>query len=157
MAAVTEEAGERPGQGATEDCAAVSGRHGAAACFAWARAAAAGRERRVAERCEMSRGQATGWKVLAAGMAVLAGLCLAAGAMGAEIRNVTAKQRYPWNGLVDIRFTVSGIGEGEAWPLSVAAVEPDSGSVRELSNYWVVRDGTNSSDRAVSANGECEV
>ena len=105
----------------------------------------------------MSAGHANGWKVPAAGLAVLAGLCLAAVARGAEIRNVTAKQRYPWNGLVDIRFSVSGIGEGEAWALSLAALEPDSGSVREVSHFRVVRDGTDPDERAVSANGECEV
>ena len=27
---------------------------------------------------------------------------------GAEIRNVIAKQRYPWNGKVDIAYTVTG-------------------------------------------------
>lgn len=102
----------------------------------------------------MSAGQASRWKVLAAGMAVVAGLCLAAGARGAEIRNVTAKQRYPWNGLVDIRFTAAGVEEGIWWPLEVAAVEPDSGEVRELSHFWLVRDGTNTADRAVHADGE---
>ena len=30
-----------------------------------------------------------------------------------EVTNVSAKQRYPWNGLVDIKCTVEGIG-GEA-------------------------------------------
>ena len=105
----------------------------------------------------MSAGQANRWKVLAAGMAVVAGLCLASSARGADILNVTAKQRYPWNGLVDIRFTATGIGEGIAWPLALAAVDPDSDEVRELSHFWIVRDGTASNDRAVQADGDYEL
>ena len=113
--------------------------------------------RRAAERCEMRTGQAKWWKVQAAGMAVVAGLCLSASAREAEIRDVTAKQRYPWNGLVDIRCTVSGIEEGVAWALAAEAVEPDSGEVHELSHVWVVRDGTNTADRVLHADGEYEL
>ncbi len=113
--------------------------------------------RRAAERCEMRTGRAKWWKVQAAGMAVVAGLCLSASAREAEIRDVTAKQRYPWNGLVDIRCTVSGIEEGVAWALAAEAVEPDSGEVHELSHVWVVRDGTNTADRVLHADGEYEL
>lgn len=105
----------------------------------------------------MSTGQTSWRKALAAGMAVLAGICLSTSAWGAEIRNVTAKQRYPWNGLVDIRCTASGIEDGVSWLLVAEAVEPDSGAVHELSHFWVVRDGTNSTDRAVRADGEYEL
>ncbi len=105
----------------------------------------------------MRTGHASWWKVLTAGMAVVAGLGLVASARGAEVRNVTAKQRYPWNGLVDIRFTASGIEEGIAWPLTVSAVEPDSGDIREVSHFWIVRDGTNSTDRVLHADGEYEL
>ena len=105
----------------------------------------------------MSTGQASWRKALAAGMAVTAGVFLAGVARGAEIQNVTAKQRYPWNGLVDIRCTVSGIEEGASRLLVVEAVEPGSGDVRDLSHFWVVRNGTNSTDRAVRADGEYEL
>ncbi|MBP5787234.1 MAG: hypothetical protein J6Y19_05425 [Kiritimatiellae bacterium] len=105
----------------------------------------------------MSTGQASWRKALAAGMAVAAWVFLAGSAGGAEVRNVTAKQRYPWNGLVDIRCTVTGIEDGVIWPLTLSAEEPDSGAVHELSHFRVVREGTNSSDRAVRANGEYEL
>lgn len=32
---------------------------------------------------------------------------------GVEIKDVKARQRYPWNGLVDVRFMVEGSAEGE--------------------------------------------
>jgi hypothetical protein len=116
------------------------------------------KKRRAEERYEMSTGQASWWKVLAAGLAAAAGLCLAASALGAEIRDVTAKQRYPWNGLVDIRCTVDGtVGKTDGLEFALAAVEPDSGTLCGLSHFWVVRDGTNSTDRAVDANGEYEL
>ncbi len=41
-------------------------------------------------------------------MAVMCALGLSCAVDGAEIRNVTAKQRYPWNGKVDITYTVTG-------------------------------------------------
>ena len=41
-------------------------------------------------------------------MAVMGALGLAFTVDGAEICNVTAKQRYPWNGKVDITYTVTG-------------------------------------------------
>jgi hypothetical protein len=90
-------------------------------------------------------------------MAAVAALCLAAGARAAEIRDVTAKQRYPWNGLVDIRCTVAGLEEGVSRALVLSAEDADSGEVHDVSQFWVVRDGTNSSDRVVHANGECEL
>ncbi len=71
-----------------------------------------------------------------------------------EVTDVVAKQRYPWNGLVDITCKVSGIsGTGGEQYFSVAAVMPDSGAIRRLSHFWVVRNGMNSTDRTVSANG----
>ena len=68
------------------------------------------------------------------------------------VSNVTAKQRYPWNGMVDIICSVSGIsGTTNALKFSVVAV--NSGSVHGISQFWVVKNGTNSADRAVHTNG----
>ena len=74
--------------------------------------------------------------------------------VGPKVTDVVAKQRYPWNGLVDITCKVTGInGTGNDQYFSVAAVMPDSGDVRKMLHFWVVRNGTNSTDRTVSANG----
>ena len=67
---------------------------------------------------------------------------------------MTAKQRYPWNGLVDITCKVAGInGETNGLKLAVAAVMPDTGNARSARNFWVVQGGTNSTEREVHTNG----
>lgn len=68
------------------------------------------------------------------------------------VTDVTAKQRYPWNGLVDITCTVSGI-DGTVNNLEFAVEAVNSGNVRNVSQFWVVRNGTNSADRKVHTNG----
>ncbi len=68
------------------------------------------------------------------------------------VTDVAAKQRYPWNGLVDITCTVSGIsGTANIFEFVVAAV--NSGNVHDISQFWVVRDGMNSTDHKFHANG----
>ena len=69
------------------------------------------------------------------------------------VSDVVAKQRYPWNGLVDITCKVSGISETDQWKFSVEAVVPNSGDARKVSQFWVVKNGVNSTDRKVQANG----
>ncbi len=70
------------------------------------------------------------------------------------VTDVVAKQRYPWNGLVDITCKVTGIsGTTKGLEFSVEAVMPDTGNARRASHFWVVKDGTNSTDLAVHANG----
>ncbi|MBO4288319.1 MAG: hypothetical protein J5985_09180 [Kiritimatiellae bacterium] len=71
-----------------------------------------------------------------------------------DVTDVTARQRYPWNGLVDITCTVSGITGNNKYYFAVAAVMPDSDAPRYVSHYWVVQDGTNSVNREVCANGD---
>lgn len=68
------------------------------------------------------------------------------------VTDVVAKQRYPWNGKVDIACTVSGLDEGR-WTFSVAAVNPDSGDATTVSHVQVMRDGVASNDLKVQANG----
>ena len=70
-----------------------------------------------------------------------------------EVTDVVAKQRYPWNGLVDITCKVSGMDRAIKWKFAVEVVMPDAGNVRKVSQFWVVKNGTNSTDRLVQANG----
>ena len=70
------------------------------------------------------------------------------------VTDVVAKQRYPWNGLVDITCKVSGIsGTASGLKFVVAAVMPNPNTVHSVSNLWVERNGTRSTDLAVHTNG----
>ena len=40
-----------------------------------------------------------------------------------EVKNVTAKQRYPWNGMVDIDYTITGDATGMSLEVSVEDVQ----------------------------------
>ena len=82
--------------------------------------------------------------------ATMAAMCASA---DPTVTDVVAKQRYPWNGLVDITCKVSGISGTEKWKFALAAVMPDSGNVRKVSQFWVVKNGENSTDKKVQANG----
>lgn len=82
--------------------------------------------------------------------ACAAGACAAG---GAEIRNVTAKQRYPWNGKVDISYTIVGdvAAEaeqgGEVAVLKVAAIDKTANTTNmatKLSGDVSVTEGTHS-------------
>ena len=71
-----------------------------------------------------------------------------------KIENVVAKQRYPWNGLVDISCNVSGIeGVLKGYEFELSAVMPNDGGVRLLSTFKVVYDGVMQPDKAVEVNG----
>ncbi|MBQ6008302.1 MAG: hypothetical protein IJL17_07175 [Kiritimatiellae bacterium] len=93
--------------------------------------------------------------MMIAGLAAILGGPAAVPAQAAvSVTDVTAKQRYPWNGLVDITCNVAGIdGETNGLKFAVAAVMPDTGNARSARNFWVVQGGTNSTDREVHANG----
>ena len=70
-----------------------------------------------------------------------------------SVTDVAARQRWPWNGLVDIACTVSGIEwEPDGHDFAVAAVMPDSG-VHNATHLWTVRDGKKSAARNVETNG----
>ena len=70
------------------------------------------------------------------------------------VSDVNAKQRYPWNGLVDITCKVTGIvGTASGCNFNLAAVIPDSDEVRNVSEIWVMRDGMRSTDLTVCTNG----
>ena len=69
------------------------------------------------------------------------------------VSNETTKQRYPW-GLVDITCTVSGVdGATGRYEFALEAVMPDSDNTNKVSPFWVVQNGTNSTDRSVHTNG----
>lgn len=70
------------------------------------------------------------------------------------VTDVVAKQRYPWNGLVDITCKISGIVRTtDELKLALAAVMPNTGNARNIRNFWIVRGGSNSTDRIVTTNG----
>lgn len=70
------------------------------------------------------------------------------------VTDVVAKQRYPWNGLVDITCKVEGIDETIPDPKFVLyAVLSDSEKVSRMSHFWIIRDGVKSSNLSTDANG----
>ena len=70
------------------------------------------------------------------------------------VTDVVARQRWPWNGLVDITCTVSGTEWTDgSQDFVVAAVMEDS-SVRNATHFWVMRGGEKSASRNVSTNGD---
>lgn len=70
------------------------------------------------------------------------------------VTDVLAKQRYPWNGFVDITCKVSGIDETIAdRQFVLSAVFPDSENAVKMSKVWVMRDGVKSGNLAADANG----
>ena len=86
---------------------------------------------------------------------IVACMALAPALLFAEptVTDVVAKQRYPWNGLVDITCKVTGISGTKKWKFALAAVMPDSGTARKVYQFWVVNNGVNSTDKKVQANG----
>ena len=70
------------------------------------------------------------------------------------VTDVVAKQRYPWNGLVDITCKVEGIDATVAdRQFVLSAVFPDSENIVKMSKFWVMRDGVKSSNLSVDING----
>ena len=84
---------------------------------------------------------------------LMAAMAAATPLWAAEVNDVKARQRWPWNGLVDITCTVSGInGTDYGLDFAVAAVMPDS-SVHNATNFWVAKDGKKSFVWCVPTNG----
>ena len=54
-------------------------------------------------------------------MMLAAALAAVAASAAVTVTDVTARQRWPWNGLVDIDFTISGAAAGEAFAIGVEA------------------------------------
>ena len=74
------------------------------------------------------------------------------------VTEVVAKQRYPWNGLVDITCKVEGMDTTVGkLKFVVSAVMPNTGVVVGLKNFWVLSNGEKSAYHGVSANGDCRL
>ena len=90
-------------------------------------------------------------KLITTGVVVVAAMATFAEPV---VTDVTAKQRYPWNGLVDITCKVSGInGTTNRLEFAVTVVMPNSGEVRIASHFWLMQGGVKSNDRKVHTNG----
>ena len=86
-------------------------------------------------------------------LVLLSAMAAATPLWAADVNDVKARQRWPWNGLVDITCTVSGIdGTDYGLDFAVAAVMPDS-SVHNATNFWVAKDGKKSIVQGVCSNG----
>ena len=71
------------------------------------------------------------------------------------VTDITAKQRYPWNGLVDITCKVSGIeADTGGYEFAVVAVGKDTGKEYTVSNFSVKHSGENVSGLDVYENGD---
>ena len=66
------------------------------------------------------------------------------------VTDVVAKQRYPWNGLVDITCKVSGLNDLE-YKFKVDAIFPDSSETQKVQTVWLVRNGAKSDNLVVNA------
>jgi len=89
-------------------------------------------------------------------MALLAAIAAAFGAWGAPtVTDITAKQRYPWNGLVDIYCKVSGIEAGAGrYEFIIVAVNKDTGKKYTVSNYSIKHGGEDATGLDVCENGD---
>ena len=79
------------------------------------------------------------------------------GAAHAEpgVSDVSARQRYPWNGKVDVTCTVSDYHPLDpTCRFAVSAVDPDSGEVRAVSSVKLLRGGSESTDLTITGDGE---
>lgn len=71
------------------------------------------------------------------------------------VTDITAKQRYPWNGLVDISCKVSGIEAGTGgYEFIIVAVNKDTGKEYTVSNYSIKHGGEDTTGLDVCENGD---
>ena len=59
------------------------------------------------------------------GIAVLLALCNALVAFGVTVSDVSARQRWPWNGLIDVDFTIGDAAAGDVFRVEVTAAYAD--------------------------------
>lgn len=71
---------------------------------------------------------------------MFAAVCSALAASAAiTITDVSARQRWPWNGLVDVDFTIAGAAAGEAFAIDIDATADKGGSSHERSGGAMMR------------------
>ena len=70
------------------------------------------------------------------------------------VTDVVAKQRFPWNGLVDITCKVTGIEKSAPYKFYIEAVQPDEGITNKVAQFWVLQNGTKQSNFKVTVNDD---
>jgi len=88
-------------------------------------------------------------------MALVAAIAVSLGAWAEPtVTDITAKQRYPWNGLVDISCTVSGIaGTVSGYEFAVVAVDKDTGKEYTATHFSIAQGGANIFNGDALSNG----
>lgn len=66
--------------------------------------------------------------------ALLVGLFPLWCSIAATVSDVTARQRYPWNGMVDIDYTITG-ADTEDTAIAVKVTDTDTGKVYTPTNF----------------------
>ena len=89
-------------------------------------------------------------------MALAAAVAVVFGAWAAPtVTYITAKQRYPWNGLVDISCKVSGIeADAGGYELVAVAVDKDTGKEYAISDFTIEYGGEDVTGLDVYENGD---
>lgn len=88
-------------------------------------------------------------------MAIIAVTAIEFVSAAPEVTDITAKQRYPWNGLVDISCKVSGIeADWGGYEFAVVAVNKETGKEYTVSNYSVKHGGKDVTGFDVCENGD---
>lgn len=86
-------------------------------------------------------------------MAIIAVTAIEFVSAAPEVTDITAKQRYPWNGLVDISCKVSGIeADAGGYEFAVVAVDKDTGREYTVSTFSIRHNGEEVPD--VCGNGD---
>ena len=86
-------------------------------------------------------------------MAIIAVTAIEFVSAAPTVTDITAKQRYPWNGLVDITCKVSGIeADAGGYEFAVVAVNKETGKGYTVSNFSIQHNGEDVSD--VCGNGD---
>ena len=81
---------------------------------------------------------------------MIAAACSALAASAAiTITDVTARQRWPWNGLVDIDFTISGAAAGEAFAIDIDATAASGATQLSAKTYATEPVGGSGDNRVV--------
>ena len=86
-------------------------------------------------------------------MAIIAVAAIEFVSAAPEVTDITAKQRYPWNGLVDITCKVSGIeADAGGYEFAVVAVNKETGREYAVSTFSIQHNGEEVPD--VCGNGD---
>ena len=68
---------------------------------------------------------------------IAVGLMMFTSSLAATVSDVTARQRYPWNGMVDIDYTITG-ADTEDTAIAVKVTDTDTGKVYTPTNFLEV-------------------